>query len=130
MTYKHVDRTEFRRQFDAGLNHAELTAHFGCNPATTSRMHKRLELPPFAGTQNWFTDERRQEVKALLDDGCSFAEIIRTTGVHVDTLNRHFPGCQWTKQECIDYTTAVRRINEGPRKGIRQVHYDAKRKMT
>lgn len=107
MSYKHVDRAEFRKQFDAGLNHAELTAHFGCNPATTSRMHKRLDLPPFAGTQNWFTDERREQVQHLLDDGCSFAEIIRTTGVHVETLRRHFPGRQWTRQQRSDWQRVV-----------------------
>lgn len=107
MSYKHVDPAEFRAQFEAGLNHAELTAHFGCNSATTSRIHKRLGLPPFAGAQNWFTPERRGQVQHLLDDGCSFAEIVRTTGVHPDTLRRHFPGQQWTKQQRAEWQRVI-----------------------
>lgn len=124
----HIDRREFIAQFDAGLNQAQLAKHFGCNVRTVSRIHKALDLPPFAGTPRWMDAERIHEIRTLLADGCSFAEITRTTGTDPETLRRHFPGQQWSRQECIDFTTAVRRIKEGPRQRGQRVAYDQKEK--
>lgn len=103
MSYKHVDRAEFRKQFEAGLNRPQLATHFGCDQVTVARIRKALDLPEFAGTPRRMDADRRQRIQALLDDGCSFAEITRTEGADHKTLRRHFPGQQWTKQQRAEW---------------------------
>lgn len=123
---KRIDRAEFRQLFEAGMNRADLANHFGCDLVTVTRIRKALNLPEFAGTPRRLTTDRRQRIQAMLADGQSFAEISRTEGADPETLRRHFPGQQWTRRQCIDFHTAIRRIKEGPRRAGRAVAYEQK----
>jgi len=93
--------------FESGMSRADLADHFGCDLVTVTRIRKALDLPQFAGTPRWLNTDRRNRIQAMLADGMSFAEISRTEGADPETLRRHFPGQQWTRQQCIDWQRII-----------------------
>lgn len=105
-----VDRTKFAQLFHSGTSAKLIAEELGCNTATVWRIHRALSLPPFEGTQNWMTPDRKQRIEAMLDDGYSFAEIRRTEGAHPETLRKHFPGRHWTQAQQSDYTRMTREV--------------------
>ncbi|MER2134168.1 MAG: helix-turn-helix domain-containing protein [Arthrobacter sp.] len=108
---KKVDRTEFARLHEQGLTQTQLAAHFGVNPATIWRTTKTLGL----NTAPRMTPERRARIQQMLNDGWSWKEIERTEGANWDTMRRHFPGTQWTRQQIINQSTITRHARENMR---------------
>lgn len=56
------------------------------------------------------SDERLAAVKEMLDDGASHFEIQKTLKVHHETIQRHFPGTQWTKEQRAKHGVLVKRL--------------------
>lgn len=46
--------------------------------------------------------------KQLLDDGASYPEVARTTGISVPALKRRFPGHEWTQTQKSAQAIAAR----------------------
>lgn len=55
------------------------------------------------------------DIKRMLDDGCSHMEIERTLHVSPETINKYFPGSAWTQDQVIEFATAVRKIKKAKR---------------
>lgn len=55
------------------------------------------------------------EIKLMLDDGCSHEEIERTLHVSAKTIRKYFPGSAWTREQVIEFVTDVRRIKNTKR---------------
>lgn len=58
------------------------------------------------------TPELLAQAKRLLDDGASYKEAHRTTGVSVTTLHRKFPGCGWTYKQAGEHRQLLRHMSE------------------
>lgn len=39
-----------------------------------------------------YSPQLRQQIESMLDDGCSYSEVQRTTGVHSSALSKYWPG--------------------------------------
>lgn len=46
----------------------------------------------------------------LLDEGWPFQEITRTHGISYYSLNKHFPGRQWTYKEAADHGVMMKKL--------------------
>lgn len=106
---KKVDRDEFARLHKEGKTQKELAEHFGVNPATLWRIQKELGLN---GGHQPLPAERINRIQAMLNDGWPWAEITRTEGIHHDTLERYFPGTQWTQREMAEHRRNLRQIRK------------------
>lgn len=58
------------------------------------------------------TPELLARAKALLDDGASYTEVTRTTGVSKTTLHRKFPGSGWTYKQAGEHRQMLRHMSE------------------
>lgn len=102
-----VDRDQFARYAADGATNAELMERFGCSEATVTRLRKLTGTT----TAKRMTPERLNRIAAMLDDGMPFNEISRTEGADPETLRKHFPGRQWTRQQSSAHSVAVRVLN-------------------
>lgn len=58
------------------------------------------------------TLEELARAKKLLDDGASYTETTRTTGISKTTLHRKFPGCGWTYKQAGAHRQLLRHMSE------------------
>lgn len=58
------------------------------------------------------TDERLAEVRKMLDDNCSLAEIVRTTGMARETIKKYTKAKPWSFQECGSYGVMLKRARK------------------
>lgn len=102
-----VDRAEFAELAANGWTNKQLQNHFQVNACTISRLRK------LTGTSvaPRVTPERKTRLRSMIEDGWSFAEITRTEGADRETLNRHFPGKQWTTEQRVEHQTALRKVS-------------------
>lgn len=105
MPARKIDRQALKQLLDDGLTAAQIADWLHCSEHTVWRARKELGL---AAGNNPMTPERRARIKAMLDDGWSWEEIHRTEGANWDTMTRHFPGTQWSRQQIIQHATATR----------------------
>ena len=54
------------------------------------------------------TEERLEKARAMLDDHCSVAEVVRTTGLARETINKYLGNRAWSFQECGSYSRVVK----------------------
>lgn len=54
------------------------------------------------------TQERLAKARAMLDDHCSVAEVVRTTGLARETIYKHIGKRPWTLQECAQHGVVVK----------------------
>lgn len=99
-----VDRAEFAELAARGWTNKQLQEHFNVNAVTIWRIRKATGTT----TAIRVTPERKARLRQMIEDGWSFAEITRTEGADRETLQRHFPGKQWTVEQSVEYRTALR----------------------
>jgi DNA-binding CsgD family transcriptional regulator/DNA-binding transcriptional regulator YiaG len=100
-----------------GLTPKQIAAEMGCSIEQVYRFRREFgvakpdhtkTLPPM--------EERLKQAAKMVEEGASFAEICRTVHIHRETLNKHFPGKQWTHRQAVEHALNVRygeqRINK------------------
>ncbi|WP_396653091.1 helix-turn-helix domain-containing protein [Microbacterium resistens] len=96
----------------AGASLAQIADAFRVSTRTASRWRERLGLQ-HQEPHHPRPRSDRDHAAALLDDGCSFAEVARTLGVTGPTIRRWFPDRRsWTREERGAYAAQARRFNE------------------
>lgn len=100
----HIDRERFRALHERGLAGSRIAEELGCSTLTVYRIRKELGLKTAAVRM---TPERKAQIQAALDDGQSWMEIKKTFGVQHETMARHFPGTQWTREQTKEHVAAV-----------------------
>jgi IS30 family transposase len=50
--------------------------------------------------------------KEMLDDGASYSEVGRTLGRAPQSISRHLPGYQWTREQAVQAATLGRRMSK------------------
>lgn len=106
-----IDSAEMVRLYNAGHTLKEIAEHFKVNPVSVSKAFRKHGLQDRV-MQRRMTPERRARIQQLLDEGWSWLEIQNTVGVCWQTLNRHFPGTQWTPRQRAEHAASVRFLNE------------------
>lgn len=104
MSGQQVDRDIFRQMHDLGLSGVRIAQELGITTVSVYRIRKELGLETGAVRM---TEERRAKIQSMLDDGASWMEIKKTLGVQHATMQKHFPGTQWTPEQTKEHVTAV-----------------------
>lgn len=99
-----VDRDELATLTSEGWTSEQLAERYNVHPTSIRRLRGKLGI----SQQKTMTEERRAKIAAMIEDGWSFAEISRTEGADRVTLQRHFPGKQWTQEQRVEYQAALR----------------------
>ncbi len=95
------------------LSASQIAIRLHCSKRAVERSRNRLraagrleslqvvaKLPPLEG--------RLRAAEDMLDDGASFAEVARTVHISTKTLNKRFPGRQWTREQIGEYAYATK----------------------
>jgi len=81
-----------------GVSYRRASALTGVPDATL-----RNKFPGYGVQQRIITDEMKEGMEAMLDDGASYAEVGRSYGVSWNSVRRYFPGRGWSPQEKGEY---------------------------
>lgn len=112
-----VTEEELVELFKGGRTIPQVAEIVERSPRTVERMRLRYGLStPNPACGRRYTSEELARFQAMIDDGMSFEEIVKTTGVNWATLNRRFPGQAWKPAEVSRYGNAIRRIKRQARK--------------
>lgn len=82
------NRTVRKRVMQRRSN-SQIAAELGINIRTVTRIRSRIGLT--AHQNGPLTAGERSRIEDMLDDGCAYAEIARTIGRDVDTIQRNYP---------------------------------------
>lgn len=106
-----VDHDEVARLTRQGFSLTEIAERVGCSTRHVGRIRVACGVaqPPPALTNRPITPERLEAVARMLADGASNREIMRTLGVHYETLQRYFPGTAWSQDQVVELSRAVRK---------------------
>lgn len=100
-----VDREQVHILTEQGFSAAQIAERLGCAPRAVTRARAALGIQgphgDLAGARA--TPERLEQARALIEDGCSQAEVARTLGMSKRTLRRHFPDAQWTSEQVREH---------------------------
>jgi len=97
----------------AGWTAAQIAEHCGCSARTVNRSRKRSGIAQPG--PDFVTEQEIEVMRRLLDDGCSFREVVRSTGRSICTVMRHFPGRGWTPQQASEFQAALRQASKALR---------------
>lgn len=94
-------RERVRSMTRANKGAVEIGEILGVSDRTVQRDRRALGIAQAAAdpTPNQVLDAARR----LLEDGCSYKEVSRTTGVAVKTLKKHLPGYGWTVEQVAEW---------------------------
>lgn len=56
--------------------------------------------------------EKLAKIEAMLDDGASYREVMRTLHVDDGTLRKYFPGRGWTQQQAGQFSVLIQRMGK------------------
>lgn len=101
-----VDRTEVARRSADGQTAAAIAVALHCSPRTVERI--RHDLGIRMKTPRQFTAGELATIDALLDDGASVAEALRSVGRTPKSWSRRWLGRGWTQAQRAEYMTARR----------------------
>lgn len=106
---KTIERAAIERLHNDGLTDRQIATQLGCSEHAVWRIRKELGLTP---GRRPLPAERLKHIQAMLADGWSWKEIQRTEGAHHDTMQRYFPGTQWTPEQMNEHRVELRRIRK------------------
>lgn len=94
-----------------GMSASQIAEQVGCNRRTVIRVSKTQGIT--APSSNEFVSkpisaDRLTAAKELLDDGAPHAEVAAALRINRRTLQKHFPGTQWTKEQKASHLAAIR----------------------
>lgn len=77
-----------------GMSTREIANELNLAEGTVCRIKRGLGIP--SKYRFPWMDEQLAQAKALLEDGCPYAEVARTIGCRIDVVRRKFPdmGCE------------------------------------
>ena len=85
-----ADRIEAARKYrERGMTVEQIADQLG---VTTRSVDRYLAAANVSTPRRTFTDEQWDFARRLLEDGCPYAEVVRTTGISRWALKRRFPG--------------------------------------
>jgi len=90
-----------------GQSAPQIADDLGCCARTVHRARVRLNIGKPSATP--VTAEQIEKMRQLLDDGASRCETARTLGVSPKTVNRHFPGRKWTREQANEMSSAIQK---------------------
>lgn len=104
---RRFEDSQVERLLDQGASLKRISRVLNVDPRSISRAKERL------GRNTGFrperiSEERRAHAVALLEDGASYRDVWRTTGISERWLQRNLPGMGWTKEEIDAYSGALR----------------------
>jgi len=67
--------------------------------------------------------DRWEWAKELLEDGCSYTEVTRTTGIPDKELRETLPGYGWSIAEAADFSSAVHNAKKRMPKNVAQIFF-------
>lgn len=93
-----------------GKSAREIAEDLGVTTRTVQRDRKHMQVakrhtPPL-------TEEEYARAEQMLNEGCSYAEVARTLKRCKGTIERHFPGRGWTREQVGDYSMMLRKYRE------------------
>lgn len=91
----------------AGCPVSVIANEVGLSSSQVVRIRKKHNLKAFVVSR--FTLEETQLIFQLLEDGCSYNEVARTTGRHLGSIARKFPGYGWKMGDQIEYAQTRRK---------------------
>jgi len=97
--------------------YAEIERMTGVSKKTLSRWNSKGRTKRTYHNTQHLEQEILDEIKHMLDDGCSHMEIERTLHVSTGTIRKYFPGTAWTLDQRIQFMTDIRNITK-PKRGI------------
>lgn len=99
-----------------GFDIRTIAAAVGCHPRTVERWRAAngLARESRPNSSKPLSTERRAAIAAMLDDGCSYNEIVATLHVSRGTLQRHFPGRGWPLKQSGQIAAMNRKLNALP----------------
>ena len=107
--HKTIDRDTVAQLHSEGRTVRQIAETLGCSEDSITRIRKELGIKP---GQHPLPAERLERIAAMLADGWSWKEIQRTEGMHPATLERYFPGTQWTPEQMNEHRVSLRRIRK------------------
>lgn len=108
-----------------GRTAQQIADEVGCHIRTISRWRVQNGVSQSV-TENVghpISAEKLAAIELMLQDGASFADIIRTLSVSSGTLHRHFPGRGWSAIQAGQLAAMVRQLNR--LQGLQRHHKDA-----
>lgn len=95
-----------------GYSAPQIAVRAGCSTRTVERWRRSQGLTERPAHSSYpVTPERLEAARRLLDDGASHKDISQTLHMSRTTLQRHFPGTAWTRDESIRMAHMVRQLN-------------------
>lgn len=109
-----ISNEELRQMIDDGLDDQEIAQRLNMSKPTFMTFRRRrgfhrIENPP---DNHRKTQEELDRAEALLDEGWSFRMITQETGMSFDTLERHFPGRGFTREQTIEAALMAKRLEK------------------
>lgn len=107
-----------------GAEHDEEVARLSAQQVPIKRQARILGITPrqvessrrrqgLTGVTNQpVSAERRAQANAMFEDGASYAEVHRTTGINTKYLRKHWPDKGWTQEQTMEYRHALRKARE------------------
>lgn len=83
-----------------GLSAAVIAEMLHVTARTVAR--DRVDMGIAQPGPRYMTSEELEAARVMLEDGCSYGEVVRTLGRTYETLKRHLPGYGWTMEDCGD----------------------------
>jgi len=90
-----------------GRTGAQIAGALGVTDRTVARDRVAMSLSKIAPAA--MTQAQIDQARALLADGCSYAETGRTVGINGLTVSRHIPGYGWSATESGTWGAFIRR---------------------
>lgn len=103
---RRIDPQQVKARSEAGDTLASIAEALGCSISSIIKIRHELGISDHNKAR--LTEDAKRRIEAMLDDGCSFAEITRTLGISHETLKRHYHGRQWTKEQQVEHLRTVR----------------------
>lgn len=93
-----------------GLTAPVIAERLGVSTATVYRVRRLRDVHTMRQQRmRRFTAEEDALCRRMLEDGASYSEVARTVGRHREVINRRYPGLGWTRQQCGEWTTMIRK---------------------
>lgn len=91
----------------AGKSAAQIASELGVSDRFVQRWRRRLGLSKDFRSRHSQSD--RDLARQLVEDGCPRAEVARTVGASVDTIDRWFPDATWwTRAETLQFARDIK----------------------
>jgi hypothetical protein len=104
-------RNQFLQLDESGMDAPSIAKELGVTKRTVVRWRGQTDrLKSTKGNRPYgiLPDEMVKTIRDMADDGCSKNEIVRSLGVHANTVTKYAPDAAWTIEQSNEYRQAIR----------------------